>query len=64
MKPRARRIALIAASVPLETSRTISTDGIAAVIRSASSTSPSVGAPNVVPRAAASRAASTISGLA
>ena len=30
MKPRARRIALIAASVPLETSRTISTDGIAA----------------------------------
>ena len=64
MHPRARRIALIAASVPLDTSRTISTEGIAATIRSASSTSSSVGAPNVVPRAAAARAASTISGRA
>ena len=64
MNPRARRIALMAASVPLETSRTISIEGIAAVMRSASSTSASVGAPNVVPRSAAARAASTISGRA
>ena len=37
--------AIIAASVPELTSRTISIDGTAAVSRSASSTSPSVGAP-------------------
>ena len=64
MTPRARRTALIAASVPLETRRTISTLGIASTIRSASSTSSSVGAPNDVPRAAAAVAASTISGHA
>ena len=40
---------LIAASVPDETSRTISTDGTASTISAASSTSASVGAPNVVP---------------
>ena len=33
------------ASVPLETSRTLSRDGMAPVIRRASSTSPAVGAP-------------------
>ena len=47
--PRASRIALIAASVPDETSRTISTDGTASTISAASSTSASVGAPNDVP---------------
>ena len=50
---RARRIAVIAASVPDETSRTCSTDGTASTISSASSTSAAVAAPNVVPEAAA-----------
>src|ERR671918_1004405 len=54
----------MAASVPLETRRTRSTDGTIATSRSASSTSASVGAPNEVPRPAASLAASTISGRA
>ena len=64
VKPRASRIALIAASVPDETSRTFSIDGTASTISAASSTSASVGAPNVVPRSAASRTASTVSGSA
>ena len=53
MTPRASRIALIVASVPDETSRTMSMPGTASTIRSASSTSRDVGAPNDVPRAAA-----------
>src|SRR2546423_10522195 len=61
---RARRTALIAASVPDETSRTFSTDGTASTISAASSTSDSVGAPKLVPRSAASRTASTVSGSA
>ncbi len=64
MTPRASRIALIVASVPDETRRTMSMPGTAATIRSASSTSPAVGAPNDVPRAAAAVAAWTISGRA
>ena len=64
MNPRARRIALIVASVPELTSRTISTLGTASTIRPASSTSASVGIPNDVPRPAASVAAATISGHA
>ena len=56
--------ALIAASVPELTSRTFSTDGTASTISAASSTSASVGAPNDVPRAAASVMAATTSGSA
>jgi hypothetical protein len=62
--PRASRIALIAASVPEETRRTISTDGTASTSSAASSTSRSVGAPKLVPSSAASRTASTVSGSA
>ena len=54
----------MAASVPDETSRTFSTDGTASTISSARSTSRSVGVPKVVPSAAASCTASTISGSA
>ncbi len=61
VNPRASRIALIAASVPEETSRTISTDGTASTISAASSTSRSVGAPKLVPRSAASAIAATVS---
>ena len=57
-------MALIAASVPEETSRTISTDGPASTISAASSTSASVGAPNVVPRSTASWTAASVSGSA
>jgi hypothetical protein len=63
-KPRASRIALIAASVPEETSRTFSTEGTASTISAANSTSASVGAPKLVPLRAASRTASTVSGSA
>ena len=42
---RARRTALIAASVPDETNRTISIEGTTFATRSASATSGSVGAP-------------------
>ncbi len=52
------------ASVPDETSRTFSTDGTASTISAASSTSASVAAPKLVPRSAASRTASTVSGSA
>ena len=45
VKPRASRSALIAASVPDETSRTFSIDGTASAISAASSTSASVVAP-------------------
>ena len=49
MYPRARRMALIVASVPELTSRTFSIDGTASMTRSASSLSASVGAPKLVP---------------
>ena len=52
------------ASVPDETKRTCSTDGSAAQIRSAISISPSVGAPNEVPAAAACFTARTTAVLA
>ncbi len=64
MKPRATRSALIVASVPEETKRTFSTAGIGCTIRSASSTSAALGAPNEVPRPAAARTASTTAGCA
>ena len=54
VKPRARRMALIVASVPELTSRTFSIEGTASMINSASSLSASVGAPKLVPRTAAS----------
>ena len=54
----------IAASVPDETSRTISTDGTASAISPASSTSRSVAAPKLVPSSAAALTASTVSGSA
>jgi hypothetical protein len=52
------------ASVPEETKRTCSRPAIRSVIVSASSTSPGVGAPNVVPRAATSARAATTAGWA
>ena len=64
MAARARRSALIVASVPDEVMRSMSTAGIRAPTSSASSTSPPVGAPNVVPRAAASATASSTAGWA
>ena len=51
MAARARRTALIAASVPEETKRTFSIDGTGLTTRSASSTSALHGAPNDVPAA-------------
>ena len=61
---RASRIALIEASVPEAVIRNMSTAGMRAVIASASSTSPAVGAPYDVPSAAAAATASTIDGWA
>ena len=61
---RASRTALIAASVPEEVMRIMSTAGIRAATSSASSTSGAVGAPNDVPRAAASPTASSTAGCA
>ena len=52
------------ASVPLEQSRTFSIDGIAAHSASANSTSRSVGAPKLVPSAAARWIASITAGCA
>ncbi len=52
------------ASVPDETNRTFSTDGTWRTTRSASSTSRAQGAPNEVPREAASRIASRTAGCA
>ena len=49
MKPRATRSADIVASVPEETSRIFSIDGIMKRTSSPNSTSRAVGAPNVVP---------------
>ena len=64
MAARASRSALMVASVPEEVIRSMSTAGMRAHTSSASSTSPAVGAPKVVPRAAASITASTTSGWA
>ncbi len=64
MNARARRSAVIVASVPELTSRTISTDGTRAVISSAISTSAAVGAPKLVPLSAARQTAATTSGCA
>ena len=49
VKPRATRVALIVASVPELTMRTISTDGTASHTSFAISTSRAVGAPKLVP---------------
>ena len=54
----------MAASVPDEVMRSIWTDGTRRATSSASSTSPAVGAPNVVPWPAASRTAARTSGWA
>ena len=54
----------MAASVPEETSRTCSQPGTRPQMASASRTSPGVGAPNVVPRAAAAATASVTTGWA
>jgi hypothetical protein len=56
---RATRTALIVASVPELTKRTISSDGIIFRTSSASSTSSSVGAPKLVPCLAAAVSAFT-----
>ncbi len=64
VKPRASRMALMAASVPEETMRTISTDGIAFVINSARCVSRSVGAPKLAPWRMASVTAATTRGWA
>ena len=61
VNPRARRSALITASVPDETNRTFSIEGIDRTTRSASSTSAGQGAPYEVPDRAASRTACTTS---
>jgi len=55
-------MALIVASVPELTSLTISMDGMAAVISSASVASSSVGAPKLIARSNASRTAATTRG--
>ena len=62
VKPRASRIAVMVASVPDDTSRTISSDGTSRHSSSASSISASVGAPNESARAAAACTASTTAG--
>ena len=62
VKPRARRTAAVVASVPLETSRTFSTEGSAWRMSSASSISRRDGAPKLVPPRAASTTASTVAG--
>ena len=64
VKPRARRIALIVASVPELHIRTDSIDGTMAQMRSAISVSSSVGAPNDSPFSAATCTAAMTSGWA
>ncbi len=64
MNPRAARSADIVASVPDETNRIFSSDGIMNRTSSPSSTSRAVGAPNDVPDAAAWMTAATTSGSA
>ncbi len=62
VKPRARRSALIVASVPLDTIRTCSIDGTSLQISSAISISASVGAPNEKPSASTFCTADSTSG--
>ncbi len=57
-------MAVIAASVPEEVMRSISTPGTRRSTSSASSTSAAVGAPKLVPRAAASMTAERMCGWA
>ena len=64
MAPRARRTALIAASVPEEVKRIRSIEGIAARTSSPSSTSRGPVAPRAKPSSAASRTASITAGWA
>ena len=64
VKPRASRIAVIVASVPELTRRTISSEGSNRHSVSANSTSSSVGAPNDRPSAARSCTARTTAGCA
>ena len=64
VKPLATRTALMAASVPEDTSRTCWQPSTRAQMASASRTSPSVGAPKVDPRAAAAPMASVTAGWA
>jgi hypothetical protein len=64
VKPRATRSALMVASVPDDTHRIICSDGTAAFTVSAKSTSSSVGAPKLVPCAAASCTAASTSSWA
>ena len=64
VKPRARRTAVLVASVPEFISRTRSQLGTLATISSASSISPGVGAPYDVPPAAAAVMAAVIAGWA
>ena len=64
VKPRATRSAVIVASVPEFTSRTIWIEGIRSMIIFASVTSAAVGAPKLTPRRAASQTAATTSGCA
>jgi len=52
-------MALMVASVPLETKRTISMDGTALATASAAAISTHVGAPKLVPRSSCSRTASS-----
>ena len=61
---RAIRIAVIVASVPEEVMRNISTPSILRATSAASSTSPGVGAPKLVPLAAASATAASTCGWA
>ena len=62
--PRATRTADMVASVPLDTKRTISHPATRWQIASARRTSPTVGAPNVVPRPAAAATAAITAGSA
>jgi len=61
---RASLIAVIAASVPEEVIRSISAAGMRRATSSASLTSSSVGAPKLVPRAAAAASAARTAGCA
>ena len=62
MKPRARRTAVLVASVPEFINRTMSQLATRWVIASASSISPGVGAPYDVPLAAAALTAAVMTG--
>ena len=64
MAARARRSAVIVASVPEEVMRIMSTAGMRAATSAARSTSPAVGAPKLVPRASALATAETTAGWA